>query len=141
MGHVAHDTRVGAGLLVALGAAFSFGMSGAWARGLIDAAAFAALKPGAVLVDVSRGGIVRQAALVDALKSGRLRGAVLDVFETEPLPGESPLWDMDNVIVTPHCSSVYDGWERRSVEMFCDNLDRWKRGEPLQNVVDPTRGY
>lgn len=110
-------------------------------RGLIDAAAFAVLKPGAVLVDVSRGGIVRQAALVDALKSGRLRGAVLDVFETEPLPGESPLWDMDNVIVTPHCSSVYDGWERRSVEMFCDNLDRWKRGEPLQNVVDPTRGY
>ncbi|MES1150537.1 MAG: D-2-hydroxyacid dehydrogenase, partial [Dongia sp.] len=78
-------------------------------RGLIDAAAFAALKPGAILVDVSRGGIVRQAALFDALKSGRLRGAVLDVFETEPLPGESPLWDMDNVIVTPHCSSVYDG--------------------------------
>jgi phosphoglycerate dehydrogenase-like enzyme len=110
-------------------------------RGLIDAAAFRALKPGAVLVDVSRGSIVRQAALVDALKSGRLKGAVLDVFETEPLPKDNPLWDMENVIVTPHCSSVYDGWEQRSVEMFCDNLDRWKRGEPLRNVVDPTRGY
>jgi len=110
-------------------------------RGLVDAAAFNALKPGAILVDVSRGSIVRQAAMIDALKSGRLKGAVLDVFETEPLPQDNPLWDMANVIVTPHCSSVYDGWEQRSVEMFCDNLDRWKRGEPLQNVVDPTRGY
>jgi phosphoglycerate dehydrogenase-like enzyme len=109
--------------------------------GLLDAAAFQALKPGAVLVDVSRGGIVRQAALVEALRSGRLRGAVLDVFETEPLPPDNPLWDLENVIVTPHCSSVYDGWERRSVEMFCDNLDRWKRGEPLRNVVEPGRGY
>jgi phosphoglycerate dehydrogenase-like enzyme len=110
-------------------------------RGLLDEAAFRALKPGAILVDVSRGGIVHQAALTEALRSSRLKGAVLDVFETEPLPKDNPLWDMENVIVTPHCSSVYDGWERRSVEMFCDNLDRWKRGEPLQNVVDPSRGY
>jgi phosphoglycerate dehydrogenase-like enzyme len=110
-------------------------------RGLVDAAAFDALKPGAILADVSRGTIVRQAALLDALKSGRLKGAVLDVFETEPLPKDNPLWDMENVIVTPHCSSVYDGWERRSMEMFCDNLDRWQRGEPLQNIVDPSRGY
>ncbi|HVY98880.1 MAG TPA: D-2-hydroxyacid dehydrogenase [Dongiaceae bacterium] len=109
--------------------------------GLLDAAAFQALKPGAILADVSRGGIVRQAALLDALRSGRVKGAVLDVFETEPLPQDNPLWDLENVIVTPHCSSVYDGWERRSVEMFCDNLDRWKRGEKLQNVVDPARGY
>jgi phosphoglycerate dehydrogenase-like enzyme len=57
------------------------------------------------------------------------------------LPAENPLWDMDNVIVTPHCSSVYEGWERRAMEMFCDNLDRWRRGEPLENVVDPQRGY
>jgi len=110
-------------------------------RGLLDADAFREMKPGAILVDVSRGSIVRQAALIEALTSGRLKGAVLDVFETEPLPRDNPLWDMENVIVTPHCSSVYDGWERRSVEMFCDNLDRWKRGEPLQNVVDPGRGY
>jgi phosphoglycerate dehydrogenase-like enzyme len=110
-------------------------------RGLMDEGAFAALKPGAILVDVSRGSIVRQSALIEALTSGRLGGAMLDVFETEPLPPDNPLWDMENVIVTPHCSSVYDGWERRSVEMFCDNIDRWKRGEPLQNVVDPNRGY
>jgi phosphoglycerate dehydrogenase-like enzyme len=110
-------------------------------RGLLDAAAFAALKPGAILVDVSRGGIVRQAALIEALRDGRLAGAVLDVFETEPLPPENPLWAMGNVVITPHCSSVYEGWERRAVEMFCDNLDRRLRGAPLENIVDPARGY
>jgi phosphoglycerate dehydrogenase-like enzyme len=79
--------------------------------------------------------------LLDALRAGRLRGAVLDVFETEPLPADNPLWRMENVIITPHCSSVYAGWERRSMEMFCDNLDRWQRGAPLENIVDPQRGY
>jgi phosphoglycerate dehydrogenase-like enzyme len=107
----------------------------------MDAAAFARLKPGAVLVDVSRGGVVQQAALIEALDSGGLKGAALDVFETEPLPAENPLWAMANVIITPHCSSVYEGWEQRSIEMFCDNLDRWKRGETLANIVDPARGY
>lgn len=110
-------------------------------RGLIDAAALQAVKPGAVLVDVSRGGIARQSALIEALRDGRIKGAILDVFEQEPLPRDNPLWEMENVIVTPHCSSVYEGWERRAVEMFCDNLDRWKQGIPLENVVDPGRGY
>jgi phosphoglycerate dehydrogenase-like enzyme len=110
-------------------------------RGMLDAAAFEALKAGAILADISRGGIVQQAALLEALRRGKLRGAVLDVFETEPLPAENPLWAMENVIITPHCSSVYDGWERRAMEMFCDNLDRWQRGAPLENVVDPQRGY
>jgi phosphoglycerate dehydrogenase-like enzyme len=110
-------------------------------RGLIDAPALLAMKPGAVLIDVSRGGIVRQAALIDALRAGRLAGAALDVFETEPLPRDNPLWAMDNVIITPHCSSVYDGWERRAVEMFCDNADRWRQGLGLENIVDPQRGY
>lgn len=110
-------------------------------RGLIDEAAFAAMKPGAVLVDVSRGGIVRQAPLVDALQSRRLAGAALDVFETEPLPRDNPLWDLDNVILSPHCSSVYKGWELGSIRMFADNLERWLKGEALFNVVDPARGY
>jgi phosphoglycerate dehydrogenase-like enzyme len=110
-------------------------------RGLIDVPALLAMKPGAVLIDVSRGGIVCQAALIDALRAGRLSGAVLDVFETEPLPQGNPLWVMENVIVTPHCSSVYDGWERRAIEMFCDNADRWRRGLQLENIVDPQRGY
>jgi phosphoglycerate dehydrogenase-like enzyme len=110
-------------------------------RGLIGAAAFQALKPGAVLIDVSRGGILRQEALLAALRDGRVAGAVLDVFETEPLPPDNPLWAMENVVITPHCSSVYEGWERRAVEMFCDNLDRWLAGASLENIVDPARGY
>ncbi len=110
-------------------------------RHLIDTAAFDAMKPGARLIDVSRGGVVDQSALVAALQSRRLAGAVLDVFEREPLPETSPLWDLDDVIITPHCSSVYDGWERRAAEMFCDNLERRLAGRPLSNVVDPTRGY
>ena len=110
-------------------------------RGLIDQAAFSAVKPGAVLVDVSRGGVIDEAALIAALQSGRLRGAALDVFNEEPLPPDHVLWGMENVIITPHCSSVYDGWDLKSVAMFCDNLDRYRRGAPLGNVVDPGRGY
>ncbi len=110
-------------------------------RHLIDAGAIAAMKAGACLVDVSRGGVVDQSALVEGLRQRKLGGAVLDVFEREPLAADSPLWDLDNVVITPHCSSVYDGWERRAAEMFCDNLGRWLAGEPLSNVVDPARGY
>jgi phosphoglycerate dehydrogenase-like enzyme len=110
-------------------------------RHLVDRPQFAAMQRGAVLVDVSRGGIVRQAALIESLQNGHLKGAALDVFETEPLPRESPLWSMANVIITPHCSSVYEGWERRSIEMFCDNIERWRRGEKRHNIVEPCRGY
>jgi phosphoglycerate dehydrogenase-like enzyme len=110
-------------------------------RGLVGAAAFSAMKQGAVLVDVSRGGIVDQSALVAALVSGRLAGAALDVFESEPLPLDSPLWEIENLIVSPHCSSVFDGWEASSMQMFCDNVERWKTGAPLANLVDPFRGY
>lgn len=110
-------------------------------RGMVDAAAFRAMKPNAVLIDVSRGGVVDEASLLAALRGGRIKGAALDVFTVEPLPGDHPLWDMENVIVTPHCSSVYEGWDIRSVEMFCANLARYRRGEPLENVVDPARGY
>ncbi len=110
-------------------------------RGLVGESAFAAMKPEAVLIDVSRGGVVSEAALLATLRAGRLKGAALDVFEAEPLPPEHPLWAFDRVIVTPHSSGVYEGWERRSMEMFCDNLDRRRRGEPLENVVDPRRGY
>jgi phosphoglycerate dehydrogenase-like enzyme len=110
-------------------------------RGLVGRRAFGAMKPQAVLIDVSRGGVVAEAALLQALEDGRIKGAALDVFETEPLPSHHPFWGLDNVLITPHCSSVYEGWERRSMEMFCDNLDRWLRREPLENVVDPARGY
>ena len=110
-------------------------------RGLIGEDVLSACRPGALLVDVSRGGIVVEAALIAALRSGRLGGAVLDVFETEPLPPQSPLWDLPGVVVSPHCSSVDADWERRSIEAFCKNLDRWRQRRPLCNVVDPERGY
>jgi phosphoglycerate dehydrogenase-like enzyme len=110
-------------------------------RGLVNAPAFDAMKRDAVLIDVSRGGVVDEAALLEALRTARIKGAALDVFATEPLPPEHPLWDLDNVILTPHCSSVYDGWEAKSAEMFAANLVRYRNGEPLDNVVDPQRGY
>ena len=110
-------------------------------RGLIDAPAFGAMRPDAVLVDVSRGGIVDEAALVAALSNGGIRGAALDVFATEPLPRGHPFWRMKNVILTPHCSSVYEGWDRRSVALFAENLSRYRAGEALFNIVDPARGY
>ena len=110
-------------------------------RGLVGGEAFAAMKPGVMLVDVSRGGVIDEIELVKALEAGRIRGAALDVFATEPLPSDNPLWGFENVIITPHCSSVYEGWEERSVGMFADNLSRYRRGEPLTNVVDPARGY
>ena len=109
--------------------------------GLIDAAALAAMKPGARLIDVSRGGVVVADDLVAALRSGRLGGAALDVFDPEPMPADCPLWDMENVLVTPHASATFEGWELRGVELFARNLGRRMAGEPLFNVVDPARGY
>jgi len=110
-------------------------------RGIIDEQALAALKPGAVLVDVSRGGVTDEAALQAALADGRLKGAALDVFASEPLPATHPFWGMPNVLITPHCSSVYEGWEERAAAMFAENLGRYRKGLPLTNVVDPARGY
>jgi phosphoglycerate dehydrogenase-like enzyme len=109
--------------------------------GLLGRTAFAAVKPGAYLIDVSRGGIVVAAALVEALKSGQVGGAVIDVYDPEPMPADAELWDMDNVIVTPHSSAVYEGWEFDALDIFADNVARVHAGEPLVNVVDPVRGY
>ncbi len=110
-------------------------------RGMVSAGAIAAMKPGAVVIDVSRGGVTDQTALAEALTKGRLKGAALDVFEREPLARDSPFWAMDNVILTPHCSSVYDGWDLKSLGMFCENLTRYRQGQPLDNIVSPARGY
>ena len=104
-------------------------------RGLLSREAIAAMKPGAYLVNTARGGVVDEAALIDALRSGRLAGAYLDVFEIEPLPPESPLWAMPDVLVTPHASDSIVGWTRRFAALFADNLDRWQAGEPLLNRV------
>lgn len=110
-------------------------------RDLLNSEAFAVMKPEAVIVDVSRGGVVAEAALVEALENGTLRGAALDVFSIEPLPSDHVLWGFENVIITPHCSSVYEGWDLKSVEMFSENLSRYRKGEALTNIVNPVRGY
>ncbi|WP_298837262.1 D-2-hydroxyacid dehydrogenase [uncultured Roseobacter sp.] len=110
-------------------------------HGLLGQREFDAVKRGAVLANVSRGGVVDEAALQRALMDGRLAGAALDVFATEPLPADHPFWRMPSVIVSPHCSSVYEGWEAASFEMFLENLRRWVEGKPLCNVVDPGKGY
>ena len=108
---------------------------------LLSEKEFGLLKPSALLVDVSRGGVIDQSALIDALNHKNLEGAALDVFATEPLANDSPLWNMQNVIITPHCSSVYEGWALKSVALFADNMTRYLEGEPLNNIVDPVRGY
>ena len=103
-------------------------------RNLLDAQALRLVKPGAHLINVARGEIVDEAALIDALCSGRLAGAALDAHVREPLPADSPLWDLPNVIVTPHNASASQGNEKRAAQMFIDNYVRWARGEPLANV-------
>ncbi len=104
-------------------------------RNAIDADALARLPRGAHLLNVARGGIVDEAALLAALRDGRLAGAYLDVFATEPLPADSPIWSLPNVICTPHNSAASRGNEARQVEIFLDNLARYGRGEPLRNEV------
>jgi phosphoglycerate dehydrogenase-like enzyme len=104
-------------------------------RGTFNAALLATLPRGARVINISRGEIVDEPALIAALQSGHLAGAYLDVFAHEPLPPESPLWDMQNVMVTPHNSAASAGNETRVNAIFLDNLKRWTRNEPLVNEV------
>ena len=104
-------------------------------RQLVNAQALALLPPGAHLVNVSRGEVLDEPALVAALQSGQLGGAFLDVFAHEPLPKDSPLWAMPQVMVTPHAAGHSDGNETRVAQMFLDNLSRWVKGQPLRNAV------
>lgn len=110
-------------------------------RHLFDADAFAAMKSTARFVNVGRGATVDEPALVEALRAGRIAGAALDVFEEEPLPPGSPLWDMPNVIVCPHMSGLVHGWEGDFAGVFYENVRRWVRGEPLRSVVDKRLGF
>jgi phosphoglycerate dehydrogenase-like enzyme len=108
---------------------------------LIDAPALEAMKPGAWLINVARGRLIDERALVRALHEGQIGGAILDTFRDEPLPATSPFYGLDNVIVTPHTSWSSGRVLDRSVELFCANLRRYAVGEPLTNVVDPAAGY
>lgn len=104
-------------------------------RGIFDEAMLAQMKPGSHFINVGRGELVDEAALVNSLRSGHLAGAGLDVFNVEPLPTESPLWDMPNVIITPHSSGASPTSGVRAEDIFIDNLGRWCSGEPLRNEV------
>lgn len=110
-------------------------------RGLIDRRRIGLMKPGAVFVNVGRGAVVDEAALVGALRSGRLRGAALDVFSEEPLPESSPFWELENVIVSPHTAALSSRENERIVELFCDNLRRYLAGEPLRSRIDTDLFY
>jgi phosphoglycerate dehydrogenase-like enzyme len=110
-------------------------------RGLLDAGAIARIKPGATLVNVGRGGVLDEPALIDALREKRLAGAALDVFATEPLGADSPLWDLPNVLLTPHTAGLSERENGRIVSLFVENLRRYLRGEQLLNRVDPELLY
>ena len=108
-------------------------------RGLFGAEEFALMKPTARFINVGRGASVDEKAMIAALREGQIAGAALDVFVTEPLPPDSPLWDLPNVYVSPHMSG--SGFEERLAVQFLDNLRRWKAGRPLLNVVDKRLGF
>lgn len=110
-------------------------------RGMFDAAAFARMKPGAHFINVGRGQHVIEKDLVEALTAHRIAGAALDVFAEEPLPADSPLWEVPGLVISPHMSGDTIGWRNDLAEQFLDNFDRWEAGEPLLNVVDKGLGY
>ena len=110
-------------------------------QGLIGARQLGLLPPGAILINVARGPVVDQAALTRALRDGQLGGACLDVFAQEPLPPGDPLWELDNVIVSPHSASTVATENATLTSLFLDNLARLAAGEPLRNRYDPQRGY
>jgi phosphoglycerate dehydrogenase-like enzyme len=108
---------------------------------MFDATAFAAMRSGSLFVNVARGLLVDEDALVDALRSGHLRAAAIDVAREEPLPSDSPLWDTPNLAISPHSSASAERYLERVGELFYDNLARYVAGEELRNVVDLTHGY
>jgi phosphoglycerate dehydrogenase-like enzyme len=110
-------------------------------RGMIGEKELRAMKPTAALVNIARGPVVVEDALLRALRENWIVAAALDVFDQEPLPPDSPFWDMENVIVSPHISGGTEIYNVRAVDIFCDNLRRRLAGEPLRNIVDPARGY
>lgn len=110
-------------------------------RGMVDASVLSAMKPDAHLVNIGRGPLVEESALVSALRDNRTGGATLDVFDTEPLPSDHPLWDAPNVTITAHMAGDVVGWRETLADQFADNARRWLAGEPLVNVVDKKLGY
>jgi len=110
-------------------------------EGMFNVEAFAAMKEGSYFINIGRGETVDEEALIDALQSGHLAGAALDVFAVEPLPADSPLWAMSNVQITPHASGTTPHYNDRAFAIFLENLKRYRAGKELENVVDKTKGY
>jgi phosphoglycerate dehydrogenase-like enzyme len=110
-------------------------------RGLFDESAFASMKPSAILVNVTRGEVMDETALVAALERGLIGGAALDVAPREPLPADSPLWRMPNVVMTPHTAGASQYRAARNVDRFVTNIERLRRGEPLEGTIDKSLGY
>jgi len=110
-------------------------------QGMIRERELRAMKPTAYVVNIGRGGTIQEDGLVRALREGWIAGAGLDVFEAEPLPEDSPLWAMDNVIITSHYAGLTPRYHERAMGIFMDNLRRYQAGEPLRNVVDKRLGY
>jgi phosphoglycerate dehydrogenase-like enzyme len=109
--------------------------------GLIGEPELAAMKPDAVLINVGRGPVIQEAALVKALSEKRIKGAALDVFDTEPLPQGHPYYKLENVLLSPHCADHTPDWLDQSMRFFLAQFERFRKGEPLKNVVDKKLGY
>ncbi|MBD2437737.1 D-2-hydroxyacid dehydrogenase [Nostoc sp. FACHB-110] len=109
--------------------------------GLIDESVLRSLPPHAYLINIARGAVVDEPAIIKALTEGWIAGAALDTVVTEPLPSDSPLWSVPNLFITPHCSGHSPRGKQRSIELFLDNFNRYQTGQPLRNVVDKQAGY
>ena len=110
-------------------------------RGMIGAAEFASMKPNAVIINVGRGPVIDEAAMVAALTEGRIRGAGLDVFDQEPLPEGHPFYKLENVLLSPHCADHTPDWLELAMRFFIEQFERYRKGEPLRSVVNKHLGY
>jgi phosphoglycerate dehydrogenase-like enzyme len=110
-------------------------------RGMIGEAEFAAMKPTAVVINVGRGPVINEEAMIGALSTGRIRGAALDVFDHEPLPAGHPFYKLENVLLSPHCADHTPDWLDNAMKFFIEQYERFRKGEPLLNVVDKKLGY
>ena len=110
-------------------------------EGMIGPAAFDVMKRDAVVINLGRGPVIDEAAMIDALSTGRIKGAALDVFDREPLPDGHPFYSLKNVLLSPHCADHTPDWLERAMQFFVDQFDRFSKGVPLQNIVDKKLGY
>lgn len=110
-------------------------------KGMLGEPEFAAMKREAVVINIGRGPVIDEAAMVRALSEGRIKGAALDVFDTEPLPAGHPLYKLPNVLLSPHCADHTPDWLERGMRFFLDQFERFRKGEQLMNVVDKRLGY